>query len=315
MTRDADSWPASAVMSSERVGPKYALACGPYTRHRDIASAARGRIWEGWILRTLCRECVVEQQHSRRALVEKGLRPGPQGCSRPEFNRRTRPDFSSKGKSQKGGLVRPHLNALRSVAGTLLQSVGRGRRRAFALIGVMSVALAVIGISVVSAAGQEPPNQKVTLCHRTADEKMPYVEITVDENAIANVILGQNGHATHTGPIFPDTGPDGKWGDIIPAFNIPPNSFGGLNNTTQGLAILANGCQIPTPPTSAPPTTAGPTPTTAPPTTAPPGTAPPRTAPPVTSPPVSAAAVPGAAGAAGQAGAAAAVAGQPRTTG
>ena len=168
----------------------------------------------------------------------------------------------------------------------------------------MAIALAVIGISVVSAAGQEPPNQKVTLCHRTADEKMPYVEITVDENAIANVILGQNGHATHTGPIFPDTGPDGKWGDIIPAFNIPPNSFGGLNNTTKGLAILANHCEIPPPPTTAPPTTAPPT------------TAPPRTAPPVTSPSVpSAPSVPGAAGAAGQAGAAAAVTGQPRTTG
>ncbi len=27
----------------------------------------------------------------------------------------------------------------------------------------------------------------------------------MDENAIANVILGQNGHATHTGPIFPAT--------------------------------------------------------------------------------------------------------------
>jgi hypothetical protein len=94
----------------------------------------------------------------------------------------------------------------------------------------------------------------------------PYVEITVDENAIANVILGQNGHATHTGGIFPEPG----WGDIIPAFNIPPNSFNGLNNTAEGLAILENGCEIPPPPTTAPPTTAPPT--TAPPTTAgPPG--------------------------------------------
>lgn len=46
MTGDADSSPAGAVMSSGRVGPEYALACGPYTRHRDIASARRGRIWE-----------------------------------------------------------------------------------------------------------------------------------------------------------------------------------------------------------------------------------------------------------------------------
>jgi hypothetical protein len=186
-----------------------------------------------------------------------------------------------------------------------LRQIRRWKRGAFALIGVASIALAALSVGIVSAsAGEEPPNQKVTLCHRTADVKMPYVEITVDENAIANVILGQNGHATHTGPIFPDTGADGKWGDIIPAFNIPPNSFNGLNNTTQGLAILANGCQIPPPPTTAPPTTA-------PPTTAPPTTAPPGTAPPVTGAP----AVPGAPAAVGQAGAAAAVTGQPRTTG
>jgi hypothetical protein len=166
----------------------------------------------------------------------------------------------------------------------------------------MSIALAVVAISVVSAsAGEEPPNQKVTLCHRTNANDNPYVEITVDENAIANVILGQNGHATHTGPIFPDTaGSPPMWGDIIPAFNIPPNSFGGLNNTAQGLAILENGCEIPTPPTTAPPTT---------PTTAPPGTTPPGVV-----PPGAAAPTPGA-GAAGQAGAAAAVVGQPRTTG
>ena len=160
------------------------------------------------------------------------------------------------------------------------------------MIGVASIALAALGVGVVSAsAGEEPPNQKVTLCHATAAENNPYVVITVDENAIANVILGQNGHATHTGPIFPAPG----WGDIIPAFNIPPNSFGGLNNTAQGLAILENDCKVPTPPTTAPPTTAPPE--TAPPGTAPPGTAPPRAAPPAPGVPTAgaAAAVPGAA--------------------
>jgi hypothetical protein len=171
------------------------------------------------------------------------------------------------------------------------------------VIAVASIALAAVGVAAVSAsAGEEPPNQKVTLCHRTNAENNPYVVITVDENAIANVILGQNGHATHTGPIFPDTaGSPPMWGDIIPAFNIPPNSFGGLNNTAQGLAILENGCKVPPPPTTAPPTTA------------PPRTAPPVTAPPVTTPPVTGA--PSVSGAAGQAAAAVAVAGQPRTTG
>ena len=170
----------------------------------------------------------------------------------------------------------------------------RKRQGIFAAIGVAVTALAVGSIGAFSASAAPTPEPKVTLCHRTADTKMPYVEITVNSNAIANVILGQNGHATHTGPIFPDTGADGKWGDIIPAFNIPPNSFGGLNNTTQGLAILANHCQIPGPPPTTPTT-----PTTSP---GPPGAG-------------AAPSGPGAAGAAGQAGAAAAVTGVPRVTG
>jgi hypothetical protein len=43
------------------------------------------------------------------------------------------------------------------------------------------------------------------------------------------------------------------WGDIIPAFNIPPNSFNGLNNTPAGLAILENGCEFVTPTTTTQP--------------------------------------------------------------
>ena len=170
----------------------------------------------------------------------------------------------------------------------------------------MSIALAVVAISVVSAsAGEEPPNQKVTLCHSTSANDNPYVEITVDENAIANVILGQNGHATHTGGIFPEPG----WGDIIPAFNIPPNSFNGLNNTAEGLAILANGCKIPPPPTTTPTTTPA---TTTPATTTPATTTPATTAPPGTSPPGAVSPAPGAPGAPS---AAVAVPVTPRVTG
>jgi hypothetical protein len=172
------------------------------------------------------------------------------------------------------------------------------------LIGVTAIALAVVAISVISASAQAN-NDKVTLCHATSATTMPYVVITVDQSAVFNNGVVPNGHGTHTGPIFPDTeqGPGNSthWGDIIPAFGAYP----GLNNTTQGQAILANGCEIPTTPTTTPATT---TPaTTAPATTAPATTAP-GAAPP-------AAAAPGAAGAAGQAGAAAAVVGQPRTTG
>jgi hypothetical protein len=155
----------------------------------------------------------------------------------------------------------------------------RRRLAIFSVIGATMAALAVGGIGVVSAsAGEEPPNQKVTLCHATDAVNNAYVEITVDENAIANVILGQNGHATHTGPLVTSEAEAQalkdqqiQWGDIIPAFNIPPNSFNGLNNTPAGLAILANGCEFvtPTPPTQAPPvTTAAPPVTTAPPSAA-----------------------------------------------
>jgi len=35
----------------------------------------------------------------------------------------------------------------------------------------------------------------------------------------------------------------------------PTQRFNGLNNTPEGLAILANGCQIPTTPTTTPATT------------------------------------------------------------
>ena len=61
--------------------------------------------------------------------------------------------------------------------------------------------------------------------HRTAATDNPYGPnaITVDGNSIT----GPAGHAEHTGPIFPATGPDGKWGDIIPAFD----GFPGLTTT------------------------------------------------------------------------------------
>ena len=204
--------------------------------------------------------------------------------------------------------VRTHARASRSVARNLVQTIRRGRRGAFALIGVTSIALAAIGVGVVSASAQ--PEEKVTICHRTNSATNPYVEITVDVSAVD----GQAGNSgqepdhfgEHKGPLasseavaqnLKDNGIE--WGDIIPP--VPP--FHNGLNWPAGQAILENGCNFVTPPTTAPTTTA-------PPTTAPPGTAPPGTA-----PPGAAAPTPAAAGAAGQAGAAAAVTGQPRTTG
>jgi hypothetical protein len=140
---------------------------------------------------------------------------------------------------------------------------------------LLVVILAGVALTVGVAQAAPPDNgPKVTICHRRAAVTNPYgpQPITVDQSSIFNNGIVPNGHGTHTGPIFPATGPDGKWGDIIPPFDGYP----GQNFTAEGQAILANGCQIP-----------GPPPTTTPPTTAPPTTAPPTTTPPTTSPPTS----------------------------
>ena len=127
--------------------------------------------------------------------------------------------------------------------------------------------IAAVALSFGVAQADPPPTTspaKVTICHRTASHTNPYVEITVSQNSIFNNGIVPNGHGTHTGPIFPNTGPDGKWGDIIPPFDGYP----GQNFTSQGQAILANHCKIPGPPTTTtPPTT---TPPTSPATTRPP---------------------------------------------
>jgi hypothetical protein len=135
--------------------------------------------------------------------------------------------------------------------------------RALRLLCVVILAGVALTVGVAEAA---PPGNgpKVTICHRTASHTNPYVQITVDQSAIFNNGIVPNGHGTHTGPIFPSVGPDGKWGDIIPPFDGYP----GQNFTAQGQAILNNGCKIPgPPPTTTTPTTTPPTsPTTRPPT-------------------------------------------------
>jgi hypothetical protein len=140
----------------------------------------------------------------------------------------------------------------------------RTRLGIFAGIGGMLIAL-FASVGVLSASADTAP--QVTLCHATDSKTNPYVVITVDQSAVFNNGVVPNGHGTHTGPIFPDTaGQPPKWGDIIPAFD----GYGGLNDTAQGQAILANGCKIPPPPTT--PTT--PTTQPAPPETAPKAPAP-----------------------------------------
>ena len=70
------------------------------------------------------------------------------------------------------------------------------------------------------------PDGKVTICHRTASVKNPYVEMTIDQNAVL-----RRGHDTHTGGVFPTPG----WGDIIPPFP----GYAGMN-WPAGAPILNN---------------------------------------------------------------------------
>jgi hypothetical protein len=182
----------------------------------------------------------------------------------------------------------------------------RKRLGLFAGIGGMLIALGVGSIGVLSASAQGNEDN-ITICHRTDSATNPYVQITVDVSAVDGIAGNQQGadhFGEHTGPLASSEAvaqnlKDNhiEWGDIIPPI---PGVHGGLN-WPAGQAMLENGCNFVTPPTTAPPTTAPPT--TAAPTTAPPAPPGPAAAP---SAPTPAAPAPSAA---------VAVVGVPRTTG
>jgi hypothetical protein len=108
---------------------------------------------------------------------------------------------------------------------------------------------------------QAAPEPKIPYCHRTSAVTNPYVAHTSDANSIIKA-----GHGDHTGPVFPETGPDGRWGDIIPPFDYSGGHYNGLNWNPAGETVLAGGCAVyvePPPPTTTTTTTT----TTAPPVT------------------------------------------------
>jgi hypothetical protein len=96
------------------------------------------------------------------------------------------------------------------------------------------------------------PNHKITICHSTNADNNPYRVNTVDKSS-----TDAEGHNGHTGPIW-YKGIDEKWGDIIPRYEIlecervngdlqckgTGKYYPGLNWTSEGQAILRNGCQI-----------------------------------------------------------------------
>lgn len=96
-------------------------------------------------------------------------------------------------------------------------------------------------VCVLATPAAATPQNKVTICHATSSVNNPYVQNTVNENAIVK----PNGHGTHTGPVFPQRG----WGDIIPSYEYNNDHGGtsiypGLNWTTDGQAVWNAGCLV-----------------------------------------------------------------------
>ena len=132
---------------------------------------------------------------------------------------------------------------------------------------VLAVSLAAIAPTFGPAGAQVVSDEKVSYCHATADVTNPYTLLTT---AVASII--QQGHHLHLGPVFPDGGRRGGWGDIIPPFDYFGGSFPGLN-FPRGFDVLKAGCKVnitPAPPettTTAATTTTSTTTTTTEPTT------------------------------------------------
>jgi hypothetical protein len=114
---------------------------------------------------------------------------------------------------------------------------------------------------------QQPAAEKVSYCHRTASVVNPY---NLESTAVDSIV--KQGHGSHTGPVFPEVGPDGKWGDIIPPFDYDNGTkhFPGLN-WPAGASVIAAGCAfhetIEPPPEETTTTTVAATSTTTPATT------------------------------------------------
>ncbi len=103
--------------------------------------------------------------------------------------------------------------------------------------------LTLVCVSATPAAAT--PQDKVTICHATSSVSNPYVQNTVNENAIVKPNGTPKGHGEHTGPVYPEQ----DWGDIIPSFPYTNDHGGtsiypGLHWTTDGQAIWNGGCLV-----------------------------------------------------------------------
>jgi LPXTG-motif cell wall-anchored protein len=108
-------------------------------------------------------------------------------------------------------------------------------RKILSAAGVVAI---LIGAATFASAAPPP---KVTICHATASATNPYVQITVDADAVNGAGHGQD-HSGHAGDIIP------------PVAGVTS----GQNWDATGQAIYNAGCRFATPPTTVlpqPPTT------------------------------------------------------------
>lgn len=126
------------------------------------------------------------------------------------------------------------------------------RLRSFGFVSTVAGAVLMLGGLAASAQADSDhdhgvPHEKVTICHATAAETNPYIS----ENVSVRSADGRytTDHSHHLGPIWYEGAKDDdvEWGDIIPPLY---DGDAGLNWTTEGRAIWANGCTIPVPTTT-----------------------------------------------------------------
>lgn len=117
-----------------------------------------------------------------------------------------------------------------------------------ALVIAFSNSAAILSRQLVGAVDYGNPN--ITFCHAGDNANQPYGPSAITSDA--DSIMKKHGHSNHLGTIAPNVAvaqqlkdDHEEWGDIIPAFYYGDDQyFPGLNNTAQGIAMIANGCQI-----------------------------------------------------------------------
>jgi hypothetical protein len=125
--------------------------------------------------------------------------------------------------------------------------VDRRRRTHVIASGLAGTGMVLMLAGVGAGPAQATPDpddegHKVTICHATAADENPYVELEVDVASI----LDDKGHGEHVGPLWVVDHPKHEdWGDIIPAFDFGPGEQFDGQNLPAGQLFLDGDCGIP----------------------------------------------------------------------